>query len=125
MKARNARETYMENLKERIRIKVSETEIMVSVYDYIDEDNEAEFHQEKESMRFFDEGEISEKITEEVGEAARDLMLDFEINVPEKNIQTKVEQIVETICDLFEDDMTNKLSNYLGCEAMYREWLCS
>lgn len=123
MKARNARETYMENLKEKIRIKVSDTEIMVDVYDYIDYDNEAEFHQEKETVSFFDEGEISEKITEEVEEAARDLMLDFETNVPEENIQTKVNQIVETIVCLFEDNMTNKLSNYLGCLAMERESL--
>ena len=117
-------ELYIEELKSKLYDMVCDADIVVEVCESIDDDNEGEFDTKEVKIGdFVNNNMIDATIEDEIEEAVRDLVFDYEYDIPKREIEVKVNEIVEFIYDLYSEVMSDKLTEELGNEAAFREWL--
>ena len=115
-------ELYVEELKSKLYDMICDADICLEICESIDDDNEGEFDEREAKIGDF-ENLIAATIDDEIEEAVRDLIFDYEYDVPKKEIEVKVEEIVEFIYELYHEVMEDRLTEQLGNEAAFREWL--
>lgn len=115
-------ELYIEELKDKLYSMIVDADIRLEICESIDDDNEGEFDEKEAKIGDF-EDLIAATINDEIEEAVRDLIFDYEYDVPKKEIEIKVTEIVDFIYELYHEVMEDRLTEQLGNEAAFREWL--